>query len=446
MNIIIAGDGEVGKHLAEALVKGNHNITIVDPHEELLKMMESHTDLMTIPGDSTSVSVLERANIRNADLVMAVLHDEHINLLTGILAKKLGAKKVIARVNTMENLKTEMWRIYQDLGIDGMMSPEDIAAQEVVSLLDKNATLEAYDFAGGQLKLFMVKLEPESELIGKTVDETMQQYQHIDFRIVAMNRRKSTFVPQSDTVLQAGDLMYVISKPLAVKEILSLSGKKATSIHNVMIVGGGRVGRLIAKRLENTFNIRVLEINREKSVDLTNYLSEALVINGDATDIDLLEEEGIEKIDAFIAVTNNTETNILTCLQSKTYGVKMTVALVEDTDYIEISQSLGIDSIINKKLIAASYLVRHTLGAKVSQLKFLSSIDADIVEYEVREGSAVTRNPIGSLRVPDNAVICGFSHDGESFIASDDSQIQADDRVVVFTLPDAVASVEKLFH
>ncbi len=446
MNIIIAGDGEVGKHLAEALVKGNHNITIVDPHEELLKMMESHTDLMTIPGDSTSVSVLERANIRNADLVMAVLHDEHINLLTGILAKKLGAKKVIARVNTMENLKTEMWRIYQDLGIDGMMSPEDIAAQEVVSLLDKNATLEAYDFAGGQLKLFMVKLEPESELIGKTVDETMQQYQHIDFRIVAMNRRKSTFVPQSDTVLQAGDLMYVISKPLAVKEILSLSGKKATSIHNVMIVGGGRVGRLIAKRLENTFNIRVLEINREKSVDLTNYLSEALVINGDATDIDLLEEEGIEKIDAFIAVTNNTETNILTCLQSKTYGVKMTVALVEDTDYIEISQSLGIDSIINKKLIAASYLVRHTLGAKVSQLKFLSSIDADIVEYEVREGSAVTRNPIGSLRIPNNAVICGFSHDGESFIASDDSQIQADDRVVMFTLSDAVASVEKLFH
>ncbi len=436
----------MGKHLAEALVKGNHNITIVDPHEELLKMMESHTDLMTIPGDSTSVSVLERANIRNADLVMAVLHDEHINLLTGILAKKLGAKKVIARVNTMENLKTEMWRIYQDLGIDGMMSPEDIAAQEVVSLLDKNATLEAYDFAGGQLKLFMVKLEPESELIGKTVDETMQQYQHIDFRIVAMNRRKSTFVPQSDTVLQAGDLMYVISKPLAVKEILSLSGKKATSIHNVMIVGGGRVGRLIAKRLENTFNIRVLEINREKSVDLTNYLSEALVINGDATDIDLLEEEGIEKIDAFIAVTNNTETNILTCLQSKTYGVKMTVALVEDTDYIEISQSLGIDSIINKKLIAASYLVRHTLGAKVSQLKFLSSIDADIVEYEVREGSAVTRNPIGSLRIPNNAVICGFSHDGESFIASDDSQIQADDRVVMFTLSDAVASVEKLFH
>lgn len=446
MNIIIAGDGEVGKHLAEALVKGNHNITIVDPHEELLKMIGSNTDLMTIPGDSTSVSVLERANVRNADLVMAVLHDEHINLLTSILAKKLGAKKVIARVNTMENLKSEMWRIYQDLGIDGMMSPEDIAAQEVISLLDKNATLEAYDFSGGQLKLFMVKLESESELIGKSVDETMEQYQHIDFRIVAMNRRKNTFVPQNDTVLQTGDMMYVISKPLAVKEILALSGKKANSIHNVMIIGGGRVGRMIAKRIENSYNLRIIEIDKDRCMDLTNNLSKALVVNGDATDIDLLEEEGIDNTDAFIAVTNNTETNILTCLQSKTYGVKMTVALVEDTDYIDISQSLGIDSIINKKLIAASYLLRHTLGAKVSQLKFLSSIDADIVEYEVREGSAVTRKPIGSLSIPDNAVICGFTHDGESFIATDDAQIQADDRVVVFTLPDAVTAVEKLFH
>ena len=167
MNIIIAGDGEVGMHLAEALVRSNHNITIVDPHEELLKMMESHTDLMTITGDSTSTAVLQRANVKRADLVIAVLHDEHINLLTGIIAKKLGAKKVIARVNTMENLSPEVWRMYQDLGIDGLVSPEDIAAQEIISLLKKNASSETYDFAGGNLQLFMVKLEPEAEILGK---------------------------------------------------------------------------------------------------------------------------------------------------------------------------------------------------------------------------------------------------------------------------------------
>ena len=153
-------------HLAEALVRSNHNITIVDPHEELLKMMESHSDLMTITGDSTSTAVLQRANVKKADLMIAVLHDEHINLLTGIIAKKLGAKQVIARVNTMENLSPEVWRMYQDLGIDGLLSPEDIAAQEIISLLKKNASSETYDFAGGNLQLFMVKLEPEAEILG----------------------------------------------------------------------------------------------------------------------------------------------------------------------------------------------------------------------------------------------------------------------------------------
>ena len=183
MDIVIAGDGEVGLHLAEALVRDNHNITIVDPHEELLKMVESHSDVMTITGDSTSTSVLRRANVGKADLVIAVLHDEHINLLTGIIAKKLGAKKVITRVNTMENLSPEVWRMYQDLGIDGLLSPEDIAAQEIISLLKKNASLETYDFSGGKLQLFMVKLESEAEIIGKSVQEVTEQYQHIDFRI-----------------------------------------------------------------------------------------------------------------------------------------------------------------------------------------------------------------------------------------------------------------------
>ena len=247
MDIVIAGDGEVGLHLAEALVRDNHNITIVDPHEELLKMVESHSDLMTITGDSTSTSVLRRANVSRADLVIAVLHDEHINLLTGIIAKKLGAKKVIARVNTMENLSPEVWRMYQDLGIDGLLSPEDIAAQEIISLLKKNASLETYDFSGGKLQLFMVKLESEAEIIGKSVSEVVEQYQHIDFRIAAIHRRQNTFIPQDDTVFQLADMVYVVTKPHAVKDIIKLSGKKQISIHNVMIVGGGRVGRITAK-------------------------------------------------------------------------------------------------------------------------------------------------------------------------------------------------------
>ena len=446
MNIIIAGDGEVGMHLAEALVRSNHDITIVDPHEELLKMMESHSDLMTITGDSTSTAVLQRANVKRADLVIAVLHDEHINLLTGIIAKKLGAKKVIARVNTMENLSPEVWRMYQDLGIDGLLSPEDIAAQEIISLLKQNASLETYEFSGGKLQLFMVKLESEAEILGKTVDEVIDQYEHLQFRIAAIHRRQSTFIPQGEDVFQIGDMVYVVTKPHAVKDIIKLSGKKKLNISNVMIVGGGRMGRITAKRLENELNIKVLEYNKERCMDLTNYLAEALVVNADARDLDLLEDEGIKDMDAFIAVTDNTETNILTCLQAKSFGVKKTIALVENIDYIDISQNIGIDSIINKKLIAASYMVKYTLGAKVSSLKCLSGIDADIVEFDVRAGSAVTRKAIGQLAMPTDAIICGITRDGESHIATDDFQIETDDQVVVLALPNAIPTVERLFH
>ena len=446
MDIVIAGDGEVGLHLAEALVRDRHNITIVDPHEELLKLVESHSDLMTITGDSTSTSVLRRANVSRADLVIAVLHDEHINLLTGIIAKKLGAKKVIARVNTMENLSPEVWRMYQDLGIDGLLSPEDIAAQEIISLLKQNASLETYDFSGGKLQLFMVKLESEAELIGKSVEEVTEQYQHIDFRIAAIHRRQSTFITQDDTVFQLGDMVYVVTKPHALKDIIRLSGKKQINIHNVMIVGGGRVGRITAKRLENDLNIKILEKSKERCVELTNNLSKALVVNADARNLDILEEEGIAEMDAFIAVTDNTETNILTCLQAKTFGVKKTIALVENIDYIDISQNIGIDSIINKKLIAASYMVRYTLGAKVSSMKCLSGIDADIVEFEVRKGSAVTKKMIGKLPMPSDAIICGIVRDGESYIATEDFEIQTDDRVVVLALPNAIPTVERLFH
>ena len=446
MDIIIAGDGEVGMHLAQALEHGDHNITIVDPHEELLKMIESQSDLMTIIGDSTSIRVLQQANVKKADLVIAALHDEHINLLTGILAKKLGAKKVIVRVNTMEDLSKENWRIYQDLGIDGIVSPEDIAAQEIINLLKQNVATEAHDFAGGKLELLMIKLEPNAPSINKTLEELIENYKHIDFKALAIHRRQNTFIPKADDVFHEGDLVYVITKPHAIKELMELSGKTKFSINNVMIVGGGRIGKLTAKRLENDLNIKIIEQDKSRSFELTNVLSNTLVVNADARNVDLLEDEGIKDMDAFIAVTDNTETNILTCLQAKSFGVKRTIAMVENIDYIDISQNIGIDTIINKKLIAASYMVRYTLGGNVSSLKCLSGIDADIVEFVVRDGAAVTDKPINKLNMPEGAIIGGIIRGEDSYIATGNFQIQAEDRVVVLVLPKTIQKVEKLFR
>ena len=447
MDIIIAGDGEVGLHLAEALEHGDHNITIVDPHEELLKMVESHSDLMTIAGDSTSINVLQKANVKKADMVIAVLHDEHINLLTGILAKKLGAKRVIARVNTMENIGQEAWRIYQDLGIDGIVSPEDIAAQEIVSLLKQTGATEAYDFAGGKLEMYMMKIEENAVVVNKTLDQLAERFKHLDFKPVAIHRRQNTFIPHGDDELHAGDMVYVITKPHAIQELLSLSGKQRYNIRTVMIVGGGRVGKMTAKRLENELDIKIIENDMARCNELATVLSNnTLVVHADARNVDMLEEEGIKSVDAFIAVTDNTETNILTCLQAKAYGVKKTIALVENIDYIDISQNIGIDTIINKKLIAASYIVRYTLGDNVSTLKVLSGIDAEIVEFMVPDGCLATMRPINRLHVPDGAIIAGIIRGELSRIATGEMQIEAEDRVVVFALPNAVKEVEKLFR
>lgn len=446
MNIIIAGDGEVGMHLAEALERSDHNITIVDPHKELLKMVEYHSDLMTITGESTSIKVLQQANVKKADLVIAVLHDEQINLLTGILAKKLGAKKVVVRINTNENLSKEALRIYQDLGIDGIVSPEDIAAQEIINLLKQNVATEAHDFAGGKLELLMIKLEPNAIAINKTLEEVTEKYKHLDFRALAISRRQNTFIPRPDDIFREGDLVYVITRPHAIKELMQLSGKVKYNIHNVMIAGGGRVGKLTAKRLEKDMNIKIIEINKERCLELTNILSDTMMVNADARNVDLLEEEGIKDMDAFIAVTENTETNILTCLQAKAFGVKRTIALVENIDYIDISQNIGIDTIINKKLIAASYMVRYTLGGNVTALKCLSSIDADLVEFIVRDGAAVTEKPINKLDMPEGAVIGGIIRGEDSFIAVGNFQIKAEDRVIVLVLPKTIQEVEKLFR
>lgn len=445
MDIIIAGDGEVGMHLAEALEKSNHNITIIDPHEELLKMVESHADLLTIAGDSTSIRILQQANVKRADLVICVLRDERINFLTAIIAKKLGAKKVIVRINTTENMSKEAWRIYQDLGIDGLISPEDIAAQEITMLLKQTAAVEAYDFSGGKLELFMVKLDSDAEVIGSTLEEIANKYKHLDFRAIAIDRKHQAFIPDADDEFKENDLVYVITKPHALKDLMKLSGKKEISINNVMIVGGGRVARLTAKHLENEMNVKIIELDKERCIELTELLSETLVINGDARDVDFLEDEGLKNMDAFIALTNSTETNILTCLQAKAFGVKKTIALVENIDYIGISQNVGIDTIINKKLIAASYMVRYTLSDNVSTLKCLSGIDADMVEFVVRDGSAVAGKPINKLKMPEGSIIGGIIRGEDSFIATGKFQIEADDRVVVLTLPGVVQEVEELF-
>jgi trk system potassium uptake protein TrkA len=445
MDIIIAGDGEVGFYLAEALSDSKHNITIVDPHEELLKMVEAHTDLMTIVGESNSVSILKQAHVEKADLVISVLHNESINILTAILAKKMGAKSTIARVNTLENVNIESRKLYEELGIDILISPEDIAALEVIKLLAQPAATEIYDLSDGQLSVFLIKIEKEASVAGKSLNQIAKEHDHLDFRAVAVHRGTETFLPTGETRFMANDMVYVITKPEGLDDLMELGGKKKIEINNIMVVGGGRVGKVIAKRVEKDLNIKLIEQDTDRCHRLTDLLDDTLVINGDARDINLLEDEGIDGVDAFIAVTNSAETNILTCLHAKKFGVKKTIALVENIDYIEISQNIGIDTVINKKLIAASYIIKHSMGDEVSSLKCLSGINSDIVELVAKNGSPITKKPIHQLKMPEGSIIGGIVRGDQSFIALGKHQIEVGDRVVVFALPGSIPKVEKMF-
>lgn len=446
MNIVIAGDGEVGLHLAKELADENHNITIVDPHEDLLKMVESHTDLMTITGDSTSISVLNSANIKKTDLLISVVHNEQINIITAILAKKLGAKKTIARVNSLENITKENREIYESLGIDALICPEEIAAEEIVNLLYQTAATEIINFNGGRLSLFLIKLEDNAPVMHKSLNEIALMHPHLNFRAVAIHRNSTTIIPKGDDKFLPKDLTYVITRSEGVDDLLKLSGKSPFEIKNVMVIGGGRVGRTVCKLLEQKINIKLFESDKERCFNLTDYLDETLVINGDARDIQLLEDEDIGGVDAFIAVTNNSETNILTCLHARKFGVKKTIALVENIDYIEISQNIGIDTIINKKLITASYIVKFTMGSEVTSLKCLSGVDAEVMELVAKPTSIITKKRIRDLKFPEGALIGGICRGEESFIATGDFQIIEGDKVVVFSLPKAIHKVDKLFN
>ncbi len=446
MNIIIAGDGEVGFYLAEALVDSNHNITIVDPHEELLKLVESHADLLTIVGESNSVAVLKKANVAKADLVISVLHSEPINILTAILAKKLGAKYTIARVNTLQNLAPENVKTYNELGIDVLLSPEDIAGHEVVKLLQQPAAIEIFEMSDGKLQMILIRISPDASVVNQSLNDIATKYKNLDFRAVAIHRGDDTFIPDGDTVFLQNDFVYVITKPEGLDRLLKMGGKEDVEINNIMLVGGGRVGKVIAKQLEDDLNIKLIEQSRERSMKLIDLLDETLIVNGDARDINLLEEEGIEGVDAFIAVTNSSETNIITCLHAKKFGVKKTIALVENLDYIEISQNIGIDTIINKKLSAASYMIKHSMGDEVASLKCLSGINSDVVEFIAKKDSPVTKKPIRNLKMPEGSLIGGIIRGDSSFIAVGNFQIEENDKVVVFALPGIAHKIDKMFH
>ena len=449
MKIIIAGAGEVGFHLAKLLSYESQEITLIDFDKERLNYAETHLDIKVVSGDITSVSVLKSSNISSADLFISVTSSETSNITSCVLAKQLGAKKTIARISNTEFIQNKSELEFEKFGIDELISPESLAASEIELLMSQSVFNDTYEFENGALTMLGLTLSEEAEIINKTVKLAAELLPDIHFIPIAIQRKDSraTVIPRGDTVFLKGDRVVFITSKGGDEELCNLTGRQKTQIKNIMILGGGQIGSTSAEELANSgFNIKIVEKSKERAIDLADQLSDALVINGDGRNIELLEEENFSNMDALISVTGNSETNIMSCLVAKSKGVKKTIALVENMDYFALSHSIGVDTLINKKLLAANSIFRYIRKGEVVAMTKLVNMDAELLEFVVNDASKVCGLHIKNIDFPRSAIIGGVIRENEGYIALGDFKIQAGDRVVVCCLPQSIKKVESLFY
>jgi len=445
MRIVIAGAGEVGSHLARMLLNENHEIILIDPEDSRLKPIESTLDVLTYHGSGTSVNILQDILQKKTDLFIAVTTSEDTNIIASILAKRFGALKTIARIDNLDYLETSNLEYFKTLGIDSLIYPELIAAREVLGLLQETGTTEYMEFSGGKLSIFVQRLEENAPIINKSLQEIALTQKTDKFRAVAIKRKDRTIIPRGNEQFMAGDLVFVISTNEGIDAMMKSSGKESHEVNSIMILGGGRIGKHVALYMQKNCEVKLIESDPERCEALAEILDNTLIINGDCRDAELLEQEGVSKMDVFIAVTGNSEINILSCLLAKRMGVRKTIAEVENMEYINLAENSGIDTIINKKIAAASRIFRHTTSLNVTQVRYMTGTDAEILEFNVPPNARITRGTLRSLDFPKDAIVGGGTRDGVPFIATGDTIIKANDKVVVFTLPTAYDRLVKFF-
>lgn len=446
MKIVIAGAGDMGTHLAKMLSGNGHDISVADVDPKALEEVGGLVDVETIEGDTTQFSVLRKAGVRKCDLFIAVRSVENDNILSAVMAKQLGARKAIARIDSSEYLEPNSKEIFIDMGIDYLFYPEHIAAREVINLLGHSSTTEYVDFAAGKLSLLAFKLELTSPLLGRKIVDLENMDEDVEYRTVAIVRNSQTIIPTPEHRYEEEDMVYIIARHNSTNDIVELSGNSQVDIRNMMILGGSRIGVRIAKELQNRVNVKLVDYNAEKAVLLSKILDKTLIINEDGRNTEAMLEEDISGMDAFVAVTGRSETNILAAMLAKRMGVKKVIAEVENINYISLAESMGVNTIINKKLVTASNIFRFTMTTDVQAIKCLTGSQAEVLEFIVKPNSPATKMAIKDLGLPEDTMIGGVVRGDRVFIAVDTTRINAYDRVVVFAMPDSITRVAEFFN
>ncbi|MCF0198491.1 MAG: Trk system potassium transporter TrkA [Bacteroidaceae bacterium] len=449
MKIIIAGAGAVGTHLAQLLSKDDQDIVVIDTNPEKTEALtdSGNYDLMTVNADPGSITGMKEAGVQHAHLYIAVTPDEARNITCCMLAHTLGATKTVARVDNAEYNEARYHDIFRNMGIDSIIYPEVLAAQEIVQALRFSWVRQYWEVHGGALVMLGIKLRESAERMFNTPLKDLCPSDS-PYHIVAIKRDEETIIPNGFSALQLGDIAYFMTTKKYIPEIRRLVGKEDyADVRNVMVMGGGRISVHVAQMKEDRMTLRIVEKSEDRCMKLNELLDtdDVIIVHGDGRDTETLKEEGIRNCQAFAALTPNTETNILACLAAKRMGVRKTVAMVENIDYVAMAEKLDIGTIINRKTIAASHIYQMLLDADVAQVKCLTVADADVAEFIAQEGSPITAHRIREIRLPEGVTLGGLVRDQQGMPISGNTQIQPGDSVVVFAKGTLIKKMDRFF-
>ncbi|MEG1580562.1 MAG: Trk system potassium transporter TrkA [Bacteroidaceae bacterium] len=448
MKIIIAGAGAVGTHLATLLSREHHDIVLMDENMERLEHLENNFDFMTLNLLPTSIQALREAGVAKADLFIGVTPDESRNMTCCMLASKLGAKKTVARVDNYEYTTPGHQGFFKSVGIDSIIFPEMLAAQELVNSIKRSWIRQWWEVHNGALILIGVKVREKAQILNIPLKKLCGP--ESPYHVVAVKRGDETIIPYGDDSLHLYDLVYFMTTHKYIPYIREIVGKEDyPDVRNVIIMGGSTTAVRAAQLMPDYMHVKIIEENEKRCEQLNELLDEnkhTMVIQGDGRDISLLVDEGIRTTEAFVALTDNAEKNILSCLAAKRLGVRKTVAMVENMDYVSMAESLDIGTIINKKTIAASHIYQMMLKADVSNVKCLTVANADVAEFVAKENSKITKKSIKDLGLPSNTTLGGLVRDGKGYLINGMTQVHAGDTVVVFCLGNIINKLEKYFN
>lgn len=443
MRIIIAGAGAVGRHLAKLLSREDMDISLIDERQERLGDLDANYDLLTKVGSPTSIYDLRGIGVKDVDLFIAVTPSEADNITACLIANQLGAKRTLARIDNYEYLIPENKRIFEQMGLNHLIYPELLAAQEITASLKTNWMRYHLTLCDGALELCVVKVREGAEVIGKPFMSGF--FNHGLYRVVAIKRGQETIIPSGPDEIKADDMVYAVCTHENMKALREQLGKQKKEIRSVVFFGGSKIAQKAVQNMSDDLSIKILEADRELCYHLSEKVSNALIINADGSDMAVLKDEGIEDADAFVAVTESSEANIFACMAAKRFGVKKTIAEIENIDYIPMAEGLEIGTVLNKKTITASYIYQMLLDASVLNVRNLTSADAEIVEFMAEEGSRITKSKIRDMRLPEDTNIGAIVRAGEGILVNGDTQILPHDQVVVFCKNQVIRQLEKFF-